>query len=178
MEFLYNKKVQITAKLAIFTAAILWVLIWVYVVMILGLDFLLDMVKLYGEVDRGNWLSTTVGVWYGATTALIGAWVAKKAFQFVLVREKEVQAVGGAVLFSSCPSSTVDPDTGTAYESSNGPVAGSDVDSEAKSLGPKSEKSNRDKVLDTIVPILPAILIGAMLLGFIKATFAVIWKRG
>ena len=88
MDILYNKKVQVVAKLVTFTVLVLWVLVWVYVGLVLGTDWVLDMLEQYGEIQEESWLWYAIAVWWAITGALVGAWVTKKAFGVVLHKER------------------------------------------------------------------------------------------
>jgi len=88
MSILYSKGVQIAAKLVTFTVLVLWVLVWVYVGLVLGTDWVLDMLEKYGEIESASWLWYVVGIWWGITGAVLGAVVFKKAISVVLEKEK------------------------------------------------------------------------------------------
>ena len=68
----------LTARLTVFTAAIIWVAGWV----LMGLVGW-DAITWELECTRPGWIVPVLQVWYIATIVIIGAWVALKGFRFV-----------------------------------------------------------------------------------------------
>ena len=74
-------KRQLTAKLVMFTAGLLWVMLFLYTC-IFSFDFWQDMLIAYAELEDG-WFFTVMEVFYLLTCLSIGVFVATRVFKFV-----------------------------------------------------------------------------------------------
>ncbi len=68
----------LAARLVVFTAALLWVIGWLWA----GFLFWDQLISWLVDFNP-TWLCAVFQVWYVATIVIVGAWVAMKGFRFV-----------------------------------------------------------------------------------------------
>jgi len=86
------KKGQLIAKLFIFTAGMVWMLLFLYIC-IVCFDFFREVMFAYGEIDLDNWFMTVLETWYLLTCIASGIWLARR--MFLVVGEWQREKVNG-----------------------------------------------------------------------------------
>jgi len=83
------KKVQLVAKLTLFTFGLFWIMTFLYAA-IVNFDFFRALMAdpRYGGVDVDSWFMAVLEVWYGLSCVVAGAVAAKKSFSFVVTAER------------------------------------------------------------------------------------------
>jgi len=82
-------KIQLIAKLTLFTFGLFWIMIFLYAA-IVNFDFFRALMAdpRYGGVDVNSWFMTVLEVWYGLSCVVAGAIAARKSFSFVVTAER------------------------------------------------------------------------------------------